>query len=70
MVKNRFNYPVAVQNVSGEYAMIKAIAMRGWIDEEEWKVRSIASIRRAGVMTKSSLTLCSMLPNISDATII
>jgi porphobilinogen synthase len=47
-VKNRFNYPVAVQNVSGEYAMIKAAAMRGWIDEEEWKVRSIASIRRAG----------------------
>ena len=69
MVKNRFNYPVAVQNVSGEYAMIKAIAMRGWIDEEEWKVRSIASIRRAGA-DKIISTLCSMLPNISDATII
>jgi porphobilinogen synthase len=48
MVKNKFNYPLAVQNVSGEYAMIKAAAMRGWIDEEEWKVRSIASIKRAG----------------------
>ena len=48
MVKNKFNYPLAVQNVSGEYTMIKAAAMRGWIDEEEWKVRSIASIKRAG----------------------
>lgn len=48
MVKNKFNYPVAVQNVSGEYAMIKAAAMRGWINEEEWKVHSIASIKRAG----------------------
>jgi porphobilinogen synthase len=48
MVKNTFNYPVAVQNVSGEYAMIKAAAMRGWIDEDEWKVHSIASMKRAG----------------------
>jgi porphobilinogen synthase len=47
-VKDRFNYPVAVQNVSGEYAMIKAAAMRGWIDEEDWKVNTIASIKRAG----------------------
>ena len=48
MVKDRFSYPVAVQNVSGEYAMIKAAAMRGWIDEDEWKISSIASIKRAG----------------------
>jgi porphobilinogen synthase len=48
MVKNKFNWPLAVQNVSGEYAMIKAAAMRGWIDEEEWKVHSIASMKRAG----------------------
>lgn len=48
MVKNRFNYPVAVQNVSGEYAVIKAASMQGWINEEEWKVHSIASIKRAG----------------------
>jgi porphobilinogen synthase len=48
MVKNRFNYPVAVQNVSGEYAIIKAAAMQGWINEDEWKVHSIASIKRAG----------------------
>lgn len=48
MVKDRFSYPVAVQNVSGEYAMIKAAAMRGLVNEEEWKVSSIASIKRAG----------------------
>jgi len=48
MVKDKFSYPVAVQNVSGEYAMIKAAAMRGLVDEEEWKVCTIASIKRAG----------------------
>lgn len=48
MAKNRLNFPLAAQNVSGEYAMIKAAAMHGWIDEEDWKVRSIASIKRAG----------------------
>jgi porphobilinogen synthase len=46
--KERVGVPVAVQNVSGEYAMIKAAGMKGWIDEEEWKVMSIASMRRAG----------------------
>lgn len=48
MVKDRYKFPVAVQNVSGEYAMIKAAAMHRLIDEEEWKVYSIASIKRAG----------------------
>ena len=48
MAKDRFNFPIAVQNVSGEYAMIKAAAMQGLIDEEEWKACCIASIRRAG----------------------
>jgi porphobilinogen synthase len=48
MAKDLFNFPLAAQNVSGEYAMIKAAAMNRWIDEEEWKVHSIASIKRAG----------------------
>jgi len=48
MAKDQFDFPIAVQNVSGEYAMIKAAAMQEWIDEEEWKVGSIASMRRAG----------------------
>ncbi len=46
--KERFSVPIAVQNVSGEYAMIKAAGMRGWIDEEQWKVTSLAAMRRAG----------------------
>ncbi|MEO9295561.1 MAG: porphobilinogen synthase [Nitrososphaera sp.] len=46
--KERFSVPIAVQNVSGEYAMIKAAGKRGWIDEDEWKVSSLASMRRAG----------------------
>ena len=46
--KEQFRVPVAVQNVSGEYAMIKAAGKRGWVDEEEWKVLSLASMRRAG----------------------
>jgi porphobilinogen synthase len=48
MARDRFGHPIAVQNVSGEYAMIKAASMRGLVDEEDWKVASIASIRRAG----------------------
>ena len=46
--KETFEFPIAAQNVSGEYAMIKAAGMRGWINEEEWKVNVIGSIRRAG----------------------
>jgi porphobilinogen synthase len=48
MIKEKFAFPVAAQNVSGEYAMIKAAAMHGWIEEESWKVTAIASIKRAG----------------------
>jgi porphobilinogen synthase len=48
MIKDNFDFPLVVQNVSGECAMIKAAARKGWIDEEEWKVNSIAAIRRAG----------------------
>jgi porphobilinogen synthase len=46
--KDTFGFPLAAQNVSGEYAMIKAAAMEGMIDEEEWKVNVVGSIRRAG----------------------
>jgi porphobilinogen synthase len=49
MAKEEFGFPIAVQNVSGEYAMIKAAALKGWINEEEWIVASLASMKRAGV---------------------
>jgi porphobilinogen synthase len=48
LVRESSHLPVIVQNVSGEYAMIKAAAKRGWIDEEEWKVNCFASMKRAG----------------------
>jgi porphobilinogen synthase len=48
MISDNFDIPLVVHNVSGECAMIKAAARNGWIDEEEWKVNSIAAIRRAG----------------------
>jgi porphobilinogen synthase len=48
LIKEKIGFPIAVQNVSGEYSMIKAAAMHGWIEEESWKVNSIASIKRAG----------------------
>jgi porphobilinogen synthase len=48
MIKEKINFPMAVQNVSGECAMIKAAARKGWIDEEEWKISSLAAMKRAG----------------------
>jgi porphobilinogen synthase len=47
-IRDNFDIPLVVHNVSGECAMIKAAARNGWIDEEEWKVNSIAAIKRAG----------------------
>jgi porphobilinogen synthase len=47
-VKDRFGYPVAAYNVSGEYAMVKAAAARGWIDEARAVDELLTSIRRAG----------------------
>lgn len=47
-VKERFGYPVAAYNVSGEYSMIKAAGANGWIDEERIMLEVLLSIRRAG----------------------
>jgi len=47
-VKERFDYPVAAYQVSGEYAMIKAAAARGWIDEARVVEETVTAIRRAG----------------------
>jgi len=46
--KETFGYPVAAYNVSGEYAMIKAAADHGWIDEERVMLETLLGIRRAG----------------------
>jgi porphobilinogen synthase len=47
-VKARFGQPTAAYHVSGEYAMIKAAAARGWIDEPRIMMETLTSIRRAG----------------------
>lgn len=47
-VKERFDLPLAAYNVSGEYAMVKAAAERGWIDEQKITLELLTSIKRAG----------------------
>jgi porphobilinogen synthase len=47
-VRESFDRPVAAYNVSGEYAMVKAAAQRGWIDEERVTRETLTSIARAG----------------------
>jgi porphobilinogen synthase len=48
-VKERFGVPVAAYNVSGEYAMVKAAAARGWIDERRIVLETLTGFKRAGV---------------------
>ncbi|EAD5704926.1 porphobilinogen synthase [Listeria innocua] len=47
-VKNHTNLPVVAYNVSGEYAMVKAAAQNGWIDEERIVLEMLTSMKRAG----------------------
>ncbi len=47
-VKEKINNPVAVYNVSGEYAMVKAAAQNGWIDERRIVLESLTAMKRAG----------------------
>jgi porphobilinogen synthase len=48
LVRDTFHYPVAAYSVSGEYAMIKAAAQRGWIDQRRVALEALTSIKRAG----------------------
>jgi porphobilinogen synthase len=47
-VREEFDLPVAAYNVSGEYAMVKAAAQQGWLDEERVVMEILTAIRRAG----------------------
>ena len=47
-VKEKFGMPTAAYQVSGEYAMIKAAGLNGWIDEERVMIESLIAIKRAG----------------------
>jgi porphobilinogen synthase len=46
--RERFDLPIGAYNVSGEYAMIKAAAAQGWLDERQAAIESLTAIRRAG----------------------
>jgi porphobilinogen synthase len=48
MLREEFDLPTAAYHVSGEYAMIKAAAQNGWIDEERVMLETLTSIKRAG----------------------
>lgn len=47
-VKDNINFPLAAYNVSGEYAMVKAAAEKGWLKEKEVALEILTSIKRAG----------------------
>jgi porphobilinogen synthase len=47
-VRERFDLPVGAYNVSGEYAMLKAAARSGWLDERQAALESLTAIKRAG----------------------
>jgi porphobilinogen synthase len=47
-IKEKFNLPVAAYNVSGEYSMVKAASLKGWLDEREIVLEILTSIKRAG----------------------
>lgn len=48
MLHDQFDLPIAAYNVSGEYAMLKAAAQKGWLDEQRSTIEVLMSIRRAG----------------------
>lgn len=48
LLNDNYNIPIAAYNVSGEYAMIKAAAQRGWLDNDRAMFESVLSIKRAG----------------------
>lgn len=62
--KEEFDLPLAAYQVSGEYAMIKAAAKKGWLDEERAMMESLISVRRAGadmIMTYFALDAARLL---------
>ena len=48
LARDKFDYPLAAYNVSGEYAMVKAAAKMGWVDEKRVIFQILGSIKRAG----------------------
>ena len=62
--RERFDLPLAAYNVSGEYAMVKAAAANGWVDERRIVTENLLAMRRAGadfVFTYHALEVCQWL---------
>jgi len=47
-VRDAFDLPIVAYNVSGEYAMVKAAALNGWIDERQVVLELLTGLKRAG----------------------
>src|SRR5699024_12779361 len=47
-VANNFNLPLVAYNVSGEYSMVKAAAINGWVDEKAIVMEELFSMKRSG----------------------
>jgi porphobilinogen synthase len=63
-VKTETKFPLAAYNVSGEYAMIKAAAEKGWLDEESCVLEALTGIKRAGadlILTYHAKDVCRWL---------
>lgn len=59
--RSEFRYPLAVYNVSGEYSMVKAAALQGWIDERRVVLENLTAMKRAGadiIITYHAIDVC------------
>lgn len=71
-VKEKFDLPLAAYNVSGEYAMVKAAAQNGWIDEQRVTLEILTSIKRAGadmILTYHALEAAEWLNGSADISV-
>ncbi|MEW6237609.1 MAG: porphobilinogen synthase [Candidatus Omnitrophota bacterium] len=61
-MRDRFDLPIAVYNVSGEFAMVKAAAQKGWIDERRVVMEAMMAFKRAG----ADMILTYHAPNVAQ----
>ncbi|MBF0386385.1 MAG: porphobilinogen synthase [Candidatus Omnitrophica bacterium] len=59
-IKDKINVPLAVYNVSGEYAMVKSAAQKGWVDEKKIMLENFNSFKRAGAGIVISYHACDL----------
>ena len=65
-VRDEIDLPIAAYNVSGEYAMIKAAAQRGWLDGDKVMMETLTAIKRSGadlILTYFAMEAANLLRN-------